>query len=474
MKYFRLDLLTLLISLFILNSCKNQDTVGLGVNTPGQLSGNFVDTSTIVVNTVPEDSVVTSGPLPKNPLGYFNDPIFGVTTSNMATDLNLPGGGAYTLPSGTITVDSARLVLQYADGFYGDSITSRYKVNVYTLNEKFNAGTTYYNTKQWNYNQSNLIGSLTFNARTHDSLKIFNIIAGAPDTLVAVPPQVRIPINTSFINQVLFNASSTVLSSNAIFQNLVKGLYVTIDQSKTTGPGGVFMIKPADSLFVYYRSNNGFTIDTAQIELPLTNFATQISHTYTTTIQTELNNTSTSRNTFYLQGTAGLRAKVSFPHLLANLRASLRNRPGKKDSDIVINRAELVITPSPGTFIPYEPIPKITMYRLDLAHQRTLIEDASGDPRSGGVSTFGGFYDPTQREYHFLLTAYLQDLLFGYSVDYGTYIGPIDINSLTAPTNVDIAPTPQVASRTVAVGSNKTSPYQIRLNVIYTKVALNL
>ncbi|HEY8784828.1 MAG TPA: DUF4270 family protein [Mucilaginibacter sp.] len=467
MKFFRLDLLTLLISLFILNSCKNQDTVGLGITAPGQITGNLVDTSTIIVNTVPEDSVITSGNLPKNPLGYFTDPIFGVTTSNIATDLNLPGSAAYTLPTGTITVDSARLVLRYANGFYGDSITSKYTVNVYQLQNKFDASKTYYNTTSLGATSS-LIGSLTFNARTHDSIKIYHIIAGAPDTLIKVPPQIRIPIIPSFINNNIFYASSTTLSSNAIFQNAVKGLYITLDKTKTTGPGGIFMIAPSDSLSIYYRVNNGSSIDTAEISLPISSFAAQISHTYTSTIQAELADTTTSRNTFYLQGLAGLRARVKFPNLLANLRAGLL----KKDSDLVINRGELVITPTPGSDIPYSPIPKITMYRLDIAHQRAPIEDAnSGDARSGGVGIFGGFYNPNLNEYHFILTAYLQDQLLGKTIDYGTYIAPIDINSQDAATHVDIDPTVQVASRTVAVGSDKSSPYRIKLNIIYTKVA---
>jgi len=98
MKFFRLDLLTLLISLFILNSCKNQDTIGLGVNSQNQVNGIMVDTSTIVVNTVIEDSVVTSG-LTKAPLGYFQDPIFGTTESSLAASLSLPGATGYSLPS---------------------------------------------------------------------------------------------------------------------------------------------------------------------------------------------------------------------------------------------------------------------------------------------------------------------------------------------------------------------------------------
>src|SRR4051812_5844259 len=105
MKFIRLDLLTLLISLFILNGCKNTDTIGLGVVNSNQINGNLVDTSTIVVNTLAEDTVSTSG-LSLTPLAYMNDPVFGTTEANLVMNLNLPGSGAYTLPTGTITVDS--------------------------------------------------------------------------------------------------------------------------------------------------------------------------------------------------------------------------------------------------------------------------------------------------------------------------------------------------------------------------------
>ena len=171
----------------------------MGVNSSNQINGSLIDTSTIQLNTVLDDTVATTG-LAKTPLAYFNDPIFGITQSDIATDLNLPSSTAFTLPSGTIFIDSARLVLKYADGFYGDSVSSVYTVNVFQLGEKFSETTTYYNDKTWKV-QPNLIGSLTFNARTHDSIKIYNIIAGAPDTLMKVPPQIRIPINPAFINE---------------------------------------------------------------------------------------------------------------------------------------------------------------------------------------------------------------------------------------------------------------------------------
>ena len=467
MKFFRLDLLTLLISLFILNSCKNQDSVGLGVNPSSQINGKLVDTSTIFVNTVRDDSVVTSG-IGKNPLAWFNDPVFGTTESNLAASLSLPGASGYALPSGTITIDSIRLVMPFIDGFYGDSVASNYKLNVYQLTEKYDETKGYYNNKTWKYNSSNLLGSLTFKARTHDSVKIYNIITGKPDSLIKVPAQLRVPINNSFIISNFFNASSATLSSNSVFQSIVKGLYITLDKNQTTGAGGILMFDKGDTLSVYCKINNGIVVDTTQIKLPITGLAANIIHTYSATINAALLPSSTSANTFYLQGLGGLRTRISFPNFFANLRNDLL----KRDSDIVINRAELVITPATVPNSPNSqnrPIPRITMYQLDLAHQRIALQDGSAsDPRSGGPGVFGGVYSSKANQYHFIVTAYLQDLLLKKTLDYGTYIAPIDTTNATG---IDIAVTPAIAARTVAVGSDNALGTKIKLNVIYTKVA---
>ncbi|HTH83547.1 MAG TPA: DUF4270 family protein [Mucilaginibacter sp.] len=459
MKFFRLDLLTLLISLFILNSCKNQDTIGLGVNTSTQLSGNLIDTSTIIVNTIPEDSVITSG-LGNTALSYFKDPVLGTSEANIAMDLNLPGSAAYVIPPGTITIDSALLVLRYSPShFYGDSIASRYKVNVYQLNERLFATSKYLSNKRWNYNNSTILGTKTFFSRTNDSIKIVNPVGGGPDTPVLVPPQLRIPINTSFINNILYNASSTQLGSNLVFKNNVKGLYVTLDKNQA-GPGGTFMfaLDSAAAIQIYFRNYDGTAIDTAVISLPSTLHASEIKHTYSTAVQTELANTTTNRKTFYLQGLAGLRSKISFPYIKSLIKTIGAN--------IAVNRAELVITVVPGSTIPFAPLPKLAMYRYDLANQRILIQDAAqGDPRAFGATAFGGFYNPPTQQYHFLITGYIQDLLRGVTTDLGTFIGPVapDLSGV-------VGATPQIDGRTVAVGFDKSSQYRIKLNLYYTKL----
>jgi len=479
MKFFRLDLLTLLISLFILNSCKNEGTVGLNTTT-GTISGTLVDTATVFAVTDTDNRVITSG-LTNVPLGYFKDPVMGTTTPNIKTDINLPGAGvstkaAYTIPTVKITIDSALLVLSYADGFYGDSLTSRYKVNIYQLSQRLYNTQSYYNNSSYAYNAFNVIGSKTFYSRTHDSLKVTSIVSGGPDTLIQVAPQVRIPLDTNFIRRILFTESQ---SSNLVFLNNTKGFFLTMDQSQS-GAGGTFMVKaPADSsIQVYIRTFNGNTVDTSIVYLNISQTAAQITHAYSPAVIKAYSDTSIHTDSLiYLQGLSSLRAKISFPYVANSLFKNIGNK------NVVINRAELVLTVPPGSDIPayLVPQPQLTLYRFDVAGQRVSIEDASStDPRSYTDAIFGGFYSNTTRQYHFLVTSYVQDLIDGNTIDYGTYIAPIDGTTPTS-TDVAIGNTPETAGRAVVYGGVNRSPYSkvnpssllykygMQLNVIYTK-----
>ena len=458
MKFFRLDLLTLLISLFILNGCKRQDGIGLGINDQNAITSNLIVDSNVIVNTVAEDTAATSG-LTKTPLANFVDPVFGTTKSVVAIGLSLPNGAAYTVPAGTLSIDSAVLVLKYADGFYGDSLASRYKINVYQLQKKIESK-TYYTNSHWDADLSKLLGTKSFTARTHDSITISRIRTDSLDTVQRVAPQLRVPFDKAFIYTHLFNAPGTELSSVTAFQNSVKGLYVSLDRAQASDAGGVIQLNMTGStLDVFYKVVNGTTTDTASVSLPFFNRAAEVTHTYSTTIQAALNSTA-SQNTIYMQGLAGLRAKVSFPGL-----------DKLADSSIVLNRAEIVITPRAGSGVPYAPLPKLTMYKLDIAKQRALIQDANsaGDPRAQ-ITLFGGNYNRTNKDYHFLVTAYVQDLIRKKTVDYGTYIAPIDTTLVNTTTGIDVSPTVLTAARSVLVGSDKTSQYSIRLNIIYTRI----
>lgn len=472
MKFFRIDLLTLLISLFILGSCKNQNDIGLPVGDQ-QINGTLMVYDDIVVKTDTDNvpsALFAAGT--KVPVSDLNDNILGNTEAGIAASLDLPSRTAYTVPTGTITTDSVVLELRYADGFYGDSLNSKYRLGVYPLTEKIGQQ-NYYTNKAWSYNSGAPLNTTNsaFNIRPKTAIKTLNIVKGGADTLRNVAAQLRVRLDNNTIPNLLFN-NATAITSTTAFQNAFNGVYLSLKRDQASQIGGTAMLNLDSSrVNVYYRVVSNGVTDTAIVTLP---FSYSVSYvkprydTYPAAVKAALTSNS-SNQTFYLQGLAGLRAKVSFPNLKTMFGSANIN-------SIAINRAELIVTPAPGTYLPpFVPQPQLTMYRLDIAKQRQPIPDGNiasnnnaGDVRAFSAAAFGGYFLPVQKEYHFVVTGYLQDLLRGRTTDYGTYIGTID--TLSRRSNiVTIASTVQTAGRVVAVGTDKSSPYRLRLNVIYSK-----
>ena len=471
MKFVKTDLLTLLISLFILSSCKKPDAVGLAIDPSQVINGTLLDTVSISTNTLRDDSVITTNLTNSSgiyiaPLAYYKDPVFGITEANVAMSIGTPSSVAFTKPTGTVTVDSAMMVLRYTlHGFYGDTTSTKYRLNVYQLAEQ-PLSQTYYNTKVWAYN-STIIGTGSFNARPSDSVKVLQIVTGAKDTIKKLPPQIRIPMNTAFVRNNILLTDSLKLIGTEAFKRYFKGLYLTFDKTQTTGTGGNFYLQ-TDScqLNIYYKkTSSAGVIDTVMASFPASgNFASQIKHDYTgTAIPAALSNTKSS-GTIYLQGLAGLRAKIAFPSLATSVHQILGNA--------VLNRAELIVTPVASTQLyPFLPAPRLTMYRYNIAKQRVELPDATTtDKRTytlpAYLAGFGGFYNSTKNEYHFVITSYISDLIAGKTIDYGTFLAPADYYNTTA---IEYSTgSVQAAGRLVAGGGDKTSAFKMRLNIIYT------
>lgn len=457
MKLYKLDLLTLLISLFILGGCQNTDSIGLDVDPSTDISGNFVDTITIRTATVREDSIITNV-LSQYPLGYFVDPLLGKTTANIALSLNL--NTAPLIFGTTPVLDSAVLVLHYGNEFYGDS-TSQLQMEVHQLSNRLIATAPYYNTATHNFN-STIIGSKSVRVRVKDSVWVTQIVTGKPDVQKNKAPQIRIPISSSFINTNFLNAATANFTTNALFNEFIKGLYLNVNQAQSTGPGGIAFFNLTDSsrLEVYYKSKNGTAIDTTLVTFPILNglTASEFKHDYTgTNVQTQLNNPSVQYNFTYAQALAGLRTRINFPYI----------EKLKSLGNITINKAELIVSVEGGTDT-FKPSPRLLMYRTDIANQRQFIPDFGIDAAfSMADLEFGGFYDATKKRYKFVITTYIQDILKGKLKQYNTYLAPVnaDYNRSSGP-----VPSGGTASR-VVIGSGKDGvTYKMKLNIIYSKI----
>ena len=491
MKFSKLDLLTLLISLFLFSSCKNTSSIGLDVDPNTAIKGILIDTVTVTSRTLADDPVTTyptgvanvsSAGLIRYPLGQMTDPVFGSTTSSLALSVNLPSSVYYAFGKNAV-IDSAVLVLPYqivpatsssiaagvnlSSPFYGDS-TSVFNFNVSQLNQNLSTQTSWLSNV--NYASTDQLGSMTAGVKPNTTTKVISIVTGGPDTAITVGPQIRIKLNPSMIQNKIINLDSVTLSTNANLNAAFKGLKVTA--STTSKNGGMMFLdfKGANSnLEIYYKRQNATTAtlrDTVIAKFPInagTNaIAATVAHDYTNTQIAAQIKTPADYPVTYLQAMSGVKNKITFPYL-----KNLVNSIGSK---IVINKAELVIDINdPTDSIPFKIPPRLALYRYDIANQRQQLPDnnpasssnPSGDPRA--VLPFGGYYDATKKSYTFVITNYIQDIVSGKTVDYGTYLAP------TAASEFNLFDYPTSAGRAVIGSFNNPNNRKIRLNIYYIK-----
>lgn len=462
MRFIKSDLLTLLVSLFILGSCKNPTDIGLDVN-PGDALQTEVDSSIEVTAKLQKQDSILANFTNNSVLGYFKDPIFGETTANIAIGLTMP---STNFKFGTNpTLDSAVLVLPFLD-FYGDSAGSSFVAEIRQLNEVLynESGKNYYSNKKWS-KISTVIGDTILPAKFRDSIIIQDIRTGKADSTKKVPAQVRIKLDANFIKTNIINLDSVHKISNTTFNNYIKGLFLSINKTSSTGKGGLFSFNTANNagarLDVFYKATNASgSIDTLAKTFSINgangNAATELTWDMAgTVVKTELENTNENSDHLYLKGLGGTFVKIGFPK--TNLE-KLKNM----GVNVTINRAELIFyTESNTSGHGYDkPINRLRTYRWDIAQRPQLVPDElPSDPRYLGPGFVGGYYNDNTKAYVFNFTGYIQDLVSGKIKDYGTFIMPSDFASANGLTGL---------GRSVLGGASSNTPYKVKLKIFYT------
>jgi hypothetical protein len=489
MKFIKLDLLTLLIGLFLLSSCKDANTIGFELDPSLAIKGTLNNTVAVKSITVKDDETSTVGQS-RQPLGYINgDPIFGNTEAGLAFAVSLPSNG-YSFGSNP-TIDSAVLVLPYSrvtdpvtgkivNEFYGDTSTSVYSFRVHQLKDDITLQNNFQSNREFAV-ETPLVGAFAGKIMPNTPVRVTDIVVGKPDTSRNIVPEIRIKLDNSFIQNRILSLDSVTRARNSRFAAAFKGLRISVDKATSSGKGGIILVDFAGTnanLQLYYKKDitNSVSKDTVGVSFPISissgPVAANIKHDYTgTTVETQLSapNPATPYDVTYLQGLAGLRNKISFPDLTAFVNSV---KAGNAASRIVINRAELVVNVANGTdALPYTPARKLVLYRNDIAGNRLNLVDYStaantNNPKYVGADrAINGFYDATNKRYLFVLTSYLQNLIDGDTEDYGTFLSVAGFDEAT------LTPTIVTAGRSVI---NTTTPGSgnnaIKLNIYYTKV----
>lgn len=477
MKFSKLDLLTLLISLFLFASCKDNGTVGLSVDPGSQIQGTLLDTVTIVSKTVDDPAITNTYPagasgaangLPRYPLGYMIDGIFGTTTADLAMSVNLPSSSSYSFGTNA-RIDSAVLVIPFAglsngvrQSFYGDT-TATYNITINQLRDNLSANTTFLSNVQ--YATGDVLGTFSASIKPTTNVKITTIVTGGPDTVLTVGPQLRIKLDPNLIRTKIMTLDSATLSTNPKFNLAFKGIKATAGVPTKTG-GMMFLNLGTDNsnIEIYYKKQNATTAtatDTVVAKFPMNvssnPIASTVGHVRSKTITDAIASTGQQQRT-YLQAMGGVRNLISFP-FLKNLKTTL-------GTNIVISKAELVVdVENPADSIPFKIAPRLALYRQDISGQVSQLPDNNSTDSRTATSKipFGGFYDATKNSYTFIVTSYIQDIFSGKTIDYGTYLAPTPISEFNA--------TPLVtdASRVVVGSPNNTNNRRIRLNIYYVK-----
>lgn len=458
MKSRNLDLLTLLISLFILSSCNSPMGIGLDVD-PNVILNSSIHETDVITKLVKDDSIATNY-TERSVLSYMKDAEFGKTTTNIAL--------AVTLPSSNVSfgkdpiLDSAVLVLKYAASapIYGDSAS--YKVLVNQLSEKLYDGTTnkvYYSNKEWT-TESTVVGSKTFFPAYNDSLSIK--LYGYQDSTVKIPAQLRIPLDNQFIINKIVSLDSATLSTSQKFADSFKGLKLSFDKNSVAGKGGAISFdtysENAASLVLYYRyTNSEDKADTTSKTFPINGSlgaaVTEVLWDATgSNAAAALSNTTNNNEKLYLKGFSGTKIKAEFPNLqdLSTL--------GK---NIAINRAELIFTIEEETPASFDSLSVLRIYKLDPALLPKYIpEENTSDPRYVGAGLVGGYYNKSKKTYILNVTGYIQDLFKKKYANEGTFITTYDFVGKTGRLNSP--------GRSILIGGGNNSANKPKLKIYYS------
>jgi len=381
-------------------ACEEPEGIGLDVLPAGEeMPIAWVDTFTVYVRTVTDDSVSTSNLSGTYLIGDFQDPDFGRVQAQLYTQFHLPSSN---IDFGTgATIDSIILNLAYT-GSYGstDKLRGMQRFGVYRLAEDIYDSATYYSNVTHEFDPTP-IGVKEFRP------DLFSNVYTGTDTL---PPSFRVRLDDAFGTSIL---NSSNLASNEDFLTEFKGLVIRSDMpSFSDGFGAILyfnMISAASRLEVYYHNFE----DTLTLGLVInedcathTSFDHDFPQAIVDAVQDSFNY---QPDQVYIQSMAGLKMKVLIPHL-------------RKLNDlgiVAINKAELVI-PLDEDFESEFGFPS----RLQLTNV-----DSGGFPLYTidqiyeGVDYFGGAYDSDNKQYVFNIARHLQNLLLKPDeTDYGMYV----------------------------------------------------
>lgn len=341
MKYNTAQLLKIFGGLFVLITllvaCNSeQNDLGLGILPDEDLINvrNISVSDKIASYTFTENGII-SNKASTNLLGTLNDPVFGKTTANYATQFRLtsfPDFGTNAV------VDSVRLYLFYRN-IYGDTITTQH-IKVYEMETLLNAD------PDAEYTQDIDLKSMASDIplAEFDYTPKVELDSATQDTNYQM---LTIPLDIA-LGEKLINADSLDMVSNDAFLQYFKGLL--LESADVSGEGSLVTLHTASSssfqgsaLLVYYNNDENTILleededpDTLSQAYLITEFSARVSelkHDYTgAPFLADLDQEEEESDLIYVQPTGGLKSRITVSGL----------ESWKDSTNMGINKAEII------------------------------------------------------------------------------------------------------------------------------------
>lgn len=440
------------LGLFVVSCKENESEIGLNLRPDkGEIYSAETDTFTVNAFTVREDSILTDS-LSTNILGAMNDPLFGLSSSTLASELTIIQADINFGPAPK--VDSALIYIRWDKAYYYGNLNSAQSMSVYYVNDKIDPQLKYYSNHKAAL--GNEIGTWQgiFNFNDSVSFKKDNKIQKrAPGLIIKLYKKAG--EDFAFANPAIYNTVED-------FKSFIKGIAIIPNMGGlASGEGaivGVDFFTGASELVVYYNdsSNHSFKFNNS-----CANFNVYNHKHGNPDLLNQLNNYGIPQNTSYVQSMAGCKTKIEIPHLL-NISNGLVNER------IIINEAALILTPKNGTVSTQYGLPsRINLFQPHInTNQNHPILDFSDyiSPNSNPVSLYGGSYNSLTGNYTIRFTRHLQDLI-DYYLTTGTNLNRGFF--VTIPSDKPITPTRLVLDNT-RLGLNKA----LKIRITYSKIKI--
>ncbi len=408
MKYNIKHILKLSVGIFFLlvtiSACDDPNDLGLEILPGTDLINvkNKVIKDEISAYVNSESGIVTNRES-YNLLGSINDPVFGNTTVNFATQLRID---SYTDFGTNPVVDSTFLYLYYRST-YGDTITPQH-IKVYELE------TMIYNELKYTQDidlksmaSNEVIGELTFTPKVVlDSVR--------KDTIYQT---LKIPIESSFSQKFISADSADMVIIDTFLEKICKGIYIESEKVNTAKSGSLITIEtaPAKSfpgafLRIFYNNDENKNIapdakdakpDTLSKPYGVTENSPRISsimHDYSgKDFTNDIDQEVEQEELLYVQPTGGLKSYITIDDI----------ESWRDSTNIAINKAELVfqVDTTVSNIDDYPPPSQLilTFLATDSAEYRPI--DYFFHP------VFHDGYLRADYTYHFNITQHLQRVI---------------------------------------------------------------